>query len=60
MKKICSLLVLIYVVFGLFVLENVAADAWKCFKHGYSDEINPNNNVLAPWHALKVLTITNQ
>lgn len=48
MKKIRSLLVAVYIVFGLFVPENVAAGTRGCFKQCYSDEFNQNDSAFSP------------
>lgn len=37
MKKVRALQILVYIVFGLFVFQNIAADVWQGFKDGYSD-----------------------
>lgn len=37
MKKVRALQILVYVVFGLFVFQNMAADVWQGFKDGYND-----------------------
>lgn len=47
MKKIRSLPVAVYIVFGLFVPQNVAAGARGCFKQRYSDGINLNDNAFS-------------
>ncbi|SDG06807.1 DUF2975 domain-containing protein [Mucilaginibacter sp. P25] len=37
MKKVRALQILVYIVFGLFVFQNMAADFWQGFKDGYND-----------------------
>jgi hypothetical protein len=37
MKKVRALQILVYIVFGLFVFQNMAADMWQGFKDGYND-----------------------
>ncbi|SEO84979.1 Protein of unknown function [Mucilaginibacter gossypiicola] len=37
MKKVRALQILVYIVFGLFVFQNMAADVWQGFKDGYND-----------------------
>ncbi|QTE37369.1 DUF2975 domain-containing protein [Mucilaginibacter gossypii] len=37
MKKVRALQILVYIVFGLFVFQNMAADFWQGVKDGYND-----------------------
>jgi hypothetical protein len=37
MKKVRALQILVYIVFGLFVFQNMATDMWQGFKDGYND-----------------------
>lgn len=37
MKKVRALQILVYIVFGLFVFQNIAADVWQGFKDGWND-----------------------
>jgi hypothetical protein len=37
MKKVRVLQILVYIVFGLFIFQNMAAGAWQGFKDGYNE-----------------------
>ena len=37
MKKVRALQILVYIVFALFVFQNIAADAWQGFKDGFNE-----------------------
>jgi len=43
MKKVRALQILVYIVFGLFVFQNMAADFWQGFKDGYNDGMGATN-----------------
>lgn len=40
MKKVRALQILVYIVFGLFIFQVMAADMWQGFKDGYNDGMN--------------------
>ncbi|HEX8020430.1 DUF2975 domain-containing protein [Mucilaginibacter sp.] len=45
MKKVRALQILVYIVFGLFVFQNIAADFWQGFKDGYNDGMGSTDGV---------------
>jgi hypothetical protein len=45
MKKVRALQILVYIVFGLFVFQNMAADFWQGFKDGYNDGMGSTDGV---------------
>jgi hypothetical protein len=45
MKKVRALQILVYIVFGLFVFQNIAADVWQGFKDGWNDGMGTTSGV---------------
>jgi len=45
MKKVRALQILVYIVFGLFVFQNMAADMWQGFKDGWNDGMGTTSDV---------------
>jgi hypothetical protein len=53
MKKVRALQILVYIVFGLFIFQNMAAGAWQGFKDGYNDAGGENGP--SAFHGLPLL-----